>query len=406
VKSLNFKRIIQDFRSLENHLTNQVSSLIVILAVFFLGSSCRLGQSLRQTQVIPSPIVPVTVTGPETEDTGGFGNPAQLSPSASPAPGSTLIPPLPREQPVIEIPLSGPASQVEAELSGLAWFGDWLVMLPQYPQRMSPRGQPGVLFGLPGKAIRAYLEGASQEPLIPTEIGLTSPDLEALIPDYEGFEALAFIGDRVFLTIESGELGPMMSYLIAGTVSSDFAEIRLDAETLLRIPPQADLINRGEEALLVCGDRLLSLFETNGSLIVSHPVARSFDPETLTVRTIPFPNIEYRITDATPADDSGRFWALNTFYPGDLFIFPQSDPIADQYGEGATHARELAVERLVKLQVGTESVALVETPPIQLELLDSFQGRNWEGLAELPGKGFLLVTDRNPETILAFVPYP
>ena len=32
--------------------------------------------------------------------------------------------------------------------------------------------------------------------------------------------------------------------------------------------------------------------------------------------------------------------------------------------------------------------------------------RNWEGIARLEGRGFLLVTDQFPDTILAFVPYP
>jgi hypothetical protein len=36
-------------------------------------------------------------------------------------------------QSAVIIPLSGPIDSKQAELSGLAWIGDTLVLLPQYP---------------------------------------------------------------------------------------------------------------------------------------------------------------------------------------------------------------------------------------------------------------------------------
>ena len=39
------------------------------------------------------------------------------------------------------------------------------------------------------------------------------------------------------------------------------------------------------------------------------------------------------ITDATPTDESGRFWAINTFYPGDEASQTSNDPLAAEYGE-------------------------------------------------------------------------
>jgi len=38
-----------------------------------------------------------------------------------------------------------------------------------------------------------------------------------------------------------------------------------------------------------------------------------------------------------------------------------------------------------------------------LKLADDGQSRNWEGIAMLDQRGFLLVTDQHPNTILAFV---
>ena len=60
----------------------------------------------------------------------------------------------------------------------------------------------------------------------------------------------------------------------------------------------------------------------------------------------PFPPMEYRITDATPLDANGRFWAINYFFPGDELLIPAADPLAEQYGEGPTHQARVQVERL------------------------------------------------------------
>ena len=117
--------------------------------------------------------------------------------------------------------------------------------------------------------------------------------------------------------------------------------------------------------------------------------------------------IEYRITDSTDLDGTGRFWALNYFWPGDKTeLKPAADALAAKYGEGSTHARFTTVERLVEFQYTETGISLVDTPPIQLELIDDDNSRNWEGVVRLDGIGFLLMTDTHPETILGFVPAP
>jgi hypothetical protein len=52
-------------------------------------------------------------------------------------------------------------------------------------------------------------------------------------------------------------------------------------------------------------------------------------------------------------------------------------------------------------------IVLVDSPPMQMELLGSTQNdaRNWEGLVRLDNRGFLLVTDEHPKTILGFIVY-
>src|SRR5512138_133697 len=68
--------------------------------------------------------------------------------------------PEPAEVEVRNIPLAGPAAGSNAELSGLAWYGDWLILLPQYPERF-PSGPDGSLFAIAKADLLAFLDEKS-----------------------------------------------------------------------------------------------------------------------------------------------------------------------------------------------------------------------------------------------------
>jgi hypothetical protein len=239
-----------------------------------------------------------------------------------------------------------------------------------------------------------------------------APGLADQIVGFEGYEAITFLGDQAFLTIEAREaIGPrgMRGYLVSGLIAPDLSSLVLNTATVVEIASQPKVGNKSDEALLVAGDRLVTIYEVNGATINTSPLAHLFDTQLAPSGTIPFPNVEYRITDATGLDQEGRFWAINYFFPGDTELATDSDPLAARYGQGPTHAQSETVERLVEFEYSVSGIGLVDRPPIQLELPDSILGglgRNWEGLARLDDRGFLLVTDLFPETILAFVPTP
>lgn len=336
---------------------------------------------------------PPTADNPTTTS----GKPSAVAPTA------VVGSPSPVESPIIAIPLAGPAAQANAEISGMAWSGDTLVLLPQYPERFGE--EDGAVFTIPKAEILAFLDGSSTQPITPRLIPFFAPGLQQKIKGFEGFEAIAFDGARVCMTIEASP-GTMIGYLVCGEVSPELAEIRLDTNTLAEIPPQAALENMSDETLLIAGERLATIYEANGANVNAAPVAHLFDFNLQAQGTISFPNIEYRITDATPPDASGRFWAINYFFTGDTKLKPAADPLAARFGEGVTHAQTLSVERLVEFQFTESGIALADTPPIALELLANGDERNWEALARLDQRGFLLATDKFPETILAFVVYP
>lgn len=311
---------------------------------------------------------------------------------------------LAREHPVIRIPLEGDIAQRSAEISGLAWYGMDLVLLPQYPSRFS-FSDDGALFVLSREDILAYLAGDRDGPLRPRKVPLVAPGLENRIAGFEGYEAIAFRGERVFLTVEAALGREMMGYLVSGKVAAQGKAIVLDPDSLVSIPPKTDLTNLSDEALVVSGERVLTFYEANGSEVNPDPCAHVFSPADGSLNTIPFPPLEYRITDATSADGLGRFWVANFFFWGDRSkLRPRPDPLRSLYGAGPTHARYHSVERLVEYRDHGSRIERTSRPPIQLELVDDLHPRNWEGVVRLSPHGFLLATDTYPETMLAFVP--
>jgi hypothetical protein len=330
------------------------------------------------------------------------------SPEASNASGQATV----SEEAVQEIPLSGPIAKAEAEVSGLGWYGDTLIILPQFPKRMSKKAN-GALFALPKVEIIQALQGQGSLPLSPREIPLDSGGLEGNIPGFEGFEAIDFLGDQIFLTIEAHAVagmslpgykaGDMMGYLVSGKIAPDLSEVRLDPDSLVINKPQVNLENKSDEALLIWQSQIFTFYEANGAAVNPAPHATLFSPDLKEVGTLPFPHIEYRITDTATTDSAGRFWAINYFFPDEDYLKAAVDPLALQYGKGPTHAVSDFVERLVKFQITPTGIELSSTPPLQLQLLGDGTARNWEGLAQLDETGFLIATDKYPRTILAFV---
>ena len=213
---------------------------------------------------------------------------------------------VPKEFPVQVIPLAGEIAQARSEISGLTWHGDTLILLPQYPQRFTSL-QDGSLFAIPKSEILAFLDGELDGDILPSKISLGTPNLNGTLAGFEGFEAIAIAGDRVYLTIESKPGDSMLGYAIGGTIAPDHGEVLLDLSSLASIEPQADLGNFSDEAILLYKDKVLTFYEAWGALVNPDAVAHTFDLQLNPGQTWPLPNIEYRITDVTEV----RFiWAV------------------------------------------------------------------------------------------------
>ena len=313
-------------------------------------------------------------------------------------PGGTTIA---AEYPVTIIPLTGPVANRHAEISGLAWYGDTLILLPQYPSFAASRGD-GAIFALAKADVLAFLEGTNSDPLEPRPIAFVAPGLARSVEGYEGYEAIAFNDEQVFVTVEARTGDGMQAVLVTGVMAPDLSELVLDPATATDIEAQSGVLNMSDEALFVAGDTVVTMYEANGLAVNPFPIAHRFDSSLAPLDTISFPSIEYRVTDATSLDSDSRFWALNYFYPGEPVLLPETDPLAEAFGQGQTHGQHEHVERLVEFSYGESGIGLTDRRPIQFELL-SDDARNWEGVVRLDDRGFLIVTDKYPETLLGFV---
>jgi len=54
----------------------------------------------------------------------------------------------------------------------------------------------------------------------------------------------------------------------------------------------------------------------------------------------------------------------------------------------------------------SKGISLTDTAPLQLALESDGESRNWEGIVRLDDLGFIIISDKFPKTILAFVQYP
>ena len=308
---------------------------------------------------------------------------------------------------VVLLPLVGPLSHPRAEVSGLTWKDESLVILPQFPEIF---GKDGVLgfFVLDKKDIYSSLESVDPVALNPTRIECLATGMMRIISGFDGLEAMGIMGDRVYLTVEAKDDTCMAGYLVCGQYQMENDLVTIDMTRLTSIPMGVNIPNIAEESIIVAGDQVITFSEANGCNISKKPQAKVFDKTINYLGSIPFPTIEYRVTDATALDNEGRFWVINYFFPGDAGqLKPGRDLEIEKFGYPENWEEGQCVERLLELRlVGRERIERTETPPVYLTLSENGYCRNWEAVVRLDDDGFLLMTDKYPGTLLAYVPNP
>lgn len=304
---------------------------------------------------------------------------------------------------ILKIPLLGEISARSAEISGMCWYGDNLILLPQYPSNFD--SDSGKIFFLKKSLLLNSISNSDNAALEPDYYSVNSTDFDDLFRLGSGFESITINENSAYFTIENMNGGKTETILIRGEIDSINKRIELKKESIIKDPTDLFIHNISSESILYYNNIIIPIFEVFGKNINKNPKVSVFNQNLEFIKKINFPNIEYRITDVTSVDEKGKFWAINYFYPGDnKKLNPAQDEIILHHGLGKSHYIYDPVERLIQFQIRENEIVLTEQPPVYLELTKN-NGRNWEAIAKLNDIGFIIATDTFPETILAFVPY-
>jgi len=296
------------------------------------------------------------------------------------------------------IPLSGPASSPKQEISGLAWLDDKLILLPEVPD--------GFVFAIPKSEILKQINSDNPKSVKPDKIEFITPEYGKTIPGFDGFEALTVSGHLVYFTIEAQHKNQMAGYLIKGKYDQELNQILVGTNDIIKLRPPVNLKNFTFEALLTFGGIVSPIFEANGPTVNPNPTVQVYSLFLENLGSAEFPELEYRVTDATAVDNRGVFWVINYYWPGDSdILMPGTDKLLNDFPKGASHKNSKTVERLIEMQYFQGAINLTGRSPIQLELRPD-ESRNWEGLVRIDDLGFLIMTDMFPDAILGFLPLP
>jgi hypothetical protein len=104
-----------------------------------------------------------------------------------------------------------------------------------------------------GADVLDYISAGKKDPIAVGTLTFDDGGLSETLAGFEGFEAIAFSGRQVFVTIETRGGSPMMGYLACGTFDSDARSIKLDPEKLAPLVPQTSFNNASDEGLCLWG---------------------------------------------------------------------------------------------------------------------------------------------------------
>ena len=288
-----------------------------------------------------------------------------------------------------EIELEGIITNPKQEISGMDWYNDNLFLLPE--------NLGGYLFMVTKNEIEKQLS-SKKGSLQPKKIIFNTPDYSKSIPGFDGFEAITFNGNSVYVSIEADQNDMMVGYIAWGNINPNSYEINILEKDIQKINTPIQIDNLSYESIISHKNNLLLLYEANGVNLRKKPYQLSISLNDFSLKKIKGPNIEYRITDATKVEKN-KFWAINYYWPGDK---KNLKPGVDKLSKNKKVNSEQTVERIVEFKVKRNGISLTNKKPIDL-ILEEGNSRNWEAIVRFGNSGFLIATDKYPRMILAYI---
>ena len=105
-----------------------------------------------------------------------------------------IVPLIAKNVPIEEIYLEGLITNPKQEISGMDWYNDNLILLPE--------NLNGYVFAIKKSELDSRINGNDTTTIFPEQIKFNTPNYKELVPGFDSFEAIAFRGYEVYLTIE------------------------------------------------------------------------------------------------------------------------------------------------------------------------------------------------------------
>lgn len=291
--------------------------------------------------------------------------------------------------------------ETKPQLSGMTWHNNNLYLVPQYlsNRRHTLEGDL-FIYSISADSIQRVVEGTDSALRSCLAIRIKNADkLPSEIQDhYEGFEAIAIHGKRVYFTIElSGTW--KTNYIVCGKLNARKHSIRISRKSVIKLERFDQTDNAGFESLAIDPKtrKLTAVYEFNAA--AQPNFAYEIDARLKTAKKIAVPFSYFRITDITTNNDT--LYALNYHWGGDYnsYLKPyQPEHITDSVPElkdilsqnpsylnepSKTFAKILYLEPSNHTQWKTAMVVENKTSE-----------NNWEGLVRYKD-GFLILSDSN-----------
>ncbi len=286
------------------------------------------------------------------------------------------------------------------EFSSMARYQDRLFLLPENRNDRFRAFTAGI-YSLSEAALSASIRDTTLPVSSYQKHSLVGIEkIQSMLPDYQGLEAIAFHGDRFFITVETDATDPY-GYLLTGLFENNRFVLDTTRVFPLKRPVQKDgsaIFNAGFESLCVAGNYLYAFYEFN---YFKRNYAYRIDPRLRKSRRIRLSGIPFRLTDVTSYDGQ-RILAINYFFPlPEEKVYQQGLPPRDRQLIGQPSALH-PFARLLLLKKNRRKIRVVQ----EIDLPEHLWGSNWEGLVPFEN-GILLLNDKYtpnaPESQLVYI---
>lgn len=304
------------------------------------------------------------------------------------------------------IPLPLALRSINEEFSGMAQFGDRIYVLPQYGSSKET-GLDGQfdMYSFRADSINRVIEG--KDTSLTSFNTLKVRNLEKLPGfiknTYQGFETLTFLGNTVFIAIETVDTAANC-YLVRGVIDTIKKEINIDHKNYLVLKRPFYISNAGYESItwLPRINKLIAFYEFNAvkgdnmAYLIDTSLTKAPEP----VKT---PFLYFRNTDAVTAPGGG-IYAVNYFWDGDYDKYLDNG-IVKNANQDIIRAVPSLRDSLTKSPdyLKTHTFARIiylknyrKKKWKQVAVFDGFRN-DWEGIT-LFNKGALVIADANRST--------